>query len=173
MDILLQEFGNNILEPASGLTERLRLAIRAGSDSQVILYSDDPEQENNELLAVLETLKEYARCNPEIVTATPYPTAEWQKRMTIAGFDRLWIASERLGRMKDPNQAQFFALEHPLCPFLHTRSDPSEQVSAPVCGVCDDRMVLAIHHLRKWCMTDPTPCPWKSGEKSNPLQSLR
>ncbi|MBF0213515.1 MAG: hypothetical protein HQM00_08120 [Magnetococcales bacterium] len=142
------------------------MAIQAGSDSQIILHSDNPEQEQDELIAVLDLLKEYATEKPMVATSTPYPTVVWQERMAALGFAHLWVASERLDGRRDPDPLQFFALERGLCPLLHIRSDLSGQRAASVCGACDDRMVLAIHHLRRWCMTEPNVCPWKSGERS-------
>ncbi|MBF0192035.1 MAG: hypothetical protein HQL99_12975 [Magnetococcales bacterium] len=167
MNIMIQQSGKNILEPACGLAGRIRLAMQAGSDSHVILYSDNPEQERDEWIAVLDLLQGSANGKPVVVAATPYPTVAWQEWMTALGFDHLWVSAERLDGRRDSDQIQFFALENGLCPLLHIRSDPSSgQRAASVCGACEDRMVLAIHHLRRWCMAEPNVCPWKSGERS-------
>jgi hypothetical protein len=44
-----------------------------------------------------------------------------------------------------------------ICPYLHAKTEGKITVS--VCGGQKDRLILARHHLDRWCLAGEEDCP--------------
>lgn len=85
--------------------------------------------------------------------ATPHPAGEWLSAAFEAGADSLMMAPD----------SPRYALGD-CCPALHQRVRQNEPLS--VCGRHRDRMVLAAHHLDRWCLGNHASCPhWRSRDE--------
>ncbi|MBF0294808.1 MAG: hypothetical protein HQL96_06435 [Magnetococcales bacterium] len=128
-----------------------------GSGARVVLFTPDPERDMEELLAMLDLLAEFAVPAPVIVTATPHPTVAWHQNMRSHGGMPHWIPRMPAKTHHILAGEECLQLQNEPCPCLHTLSE--RQTTASVCRALGDRLVLASHHLRQWCLTDPEHCP--------------
>ncbi|MBF0165923.1 MAG: hypothetical protein HQM01_15705 [Magnetococcales bacterium] len=161
MDIFISGSESTPSGSPSGVTAYVREALHAGAGERVILYSQAPLLEMDELRALVEVIHDYGQ-GGEVVAATAHPDSTWRQRLHDQGVTRFWaVAPEDAGgsgRPLDPTRFIEIRAEA-ICPLLHTLEHASGSYS--VCGGQEDRMVLAMHHLRKWCVTRPHVCPWR------------
>ncbi|MBF0178926.1 MAG: hypothetical protein HQM03_02740 [Magnetococcales bacterium] len=134
----------------------MQILMPARND-HVVLFSPDPERDMEELLAMLDLLAGLAVHPPVIVTATPHPTVAWHQNMRSHGGLPHWIPRIPARTHHILAGEECLQLPNEPCPCLHIHSE--RQTTASVCGALDDRLVLAMHHLRQWCLTDPEHCP--------------
>ncbi|MBF0628619.1 MAG: hypothetical protein HQL91_10440 [Magnetococcales bacterium] len=117
----------------------------------VVLFSDNPEQELEELIAALFFLRFSGAGERLIVAATSHPSAAWVQRMRASGADHRWAV------VCHGTEKTIIPIEQDPCPLLHTKQDNA--LSLSVCGANQDRLALSSAQFRRWCLNNASGCP--------------
>lgn len=141
------------------------LGFCESSHGSVLLVSDRPDEEIESLLATVGLVRQLAGKDVSIVVASPHPSEEWLGPLKECGIDHVWVIDRstrpKADRLDGPGK-----LEAPraICPALHVRT--GERLTLSVCGRHGDRMVLARHHLERWCLGRNEDCPhWRGDDR--------
>jgi len=124
--------------------------------AQVLLLTDAPETEHDALVAALKLVHALARDDCNVVVASPHPSAGLIESLASCDVDQVWVVNGRHSRRTAPLE-NVLGLDHDVCPYLHTSTEDGTTLS--VCGSHHDRMVLARHHLDRWCLKNDGNCP--------------
>ncbi len=129
------------------------------SEADVLLVSEEPELETEELAAVVRVLGLLGSHVGHVMVASPYPSSDWVTPLRPLGVDHVWVGDYveygHEGIIDNVDEVG----DH-LCPALHARTQ--DHVTLSVCGREKDRMVLSREHLDRWCLEHRESCPhWK------------
>ena len=124
-------------------------------DAQVLLRTEAPDVEHDLLVATLRLVQALAK-DGNVVIASPHPSADWVESLKPFSVDQAWVV-ERRGARRPPAIENLSELVQGICPHLHTKTIDGTTLS--VCGCHLDRMVLARHHLDRWCLLGDSECP--------------
>lgn len=132
-------------------------------NGSLLLITDRPKCELGCLVATAGMVKKLAGDAISITVASPYPTWEWITRLKDCGIDHFWTVQRTNGlKRRRIDVSRGLETGPSLCPALHVQVDG--QITLSVCGRHCDRMVLARHHLERWCLSHHTECPhWQGG----------
>lgn len=132
------------------------------SDADVLLLSEEPDLESEELVATVRVLGLLGSHVGHVMVASPYPSTEWVERLRPLGVEHVWVG-ERARYREEGVIEHVDEVGDQLCPALHART--RDHVTLSVCGCEKDRMVLARDHLDRWCLDHRESCPhWKRGD---------
>jgi hypothetical protein len=128
----------------------------------MILAVEWPILEGRSLASAVRLAKRLGHCDLQIGVATSNPAGEWLSRAFEEGAN--FLAIESPGDLVQEGglgaSSQRLNL-HDCCPELHQRIRRNTPLS--VCGCHQDRMVIAGHHLARWCLKNHGACPhWKA-----------
>ncbi|MBF0610557.1 MAG: hypothetical protein G8345_02535 [Magnetococcales bacterium] len=162
---------NVVSPPLSGsLLERMYAAVQQ-PDYGVVLFSNNPEQEMNQMVATVGLLLQWRSANGVIVAATSHPTAQWQEKMRQLGTHQQWAVANPSPMLTSSHiLSSMIVIRAEPCPFLRNRVTTEGTLS--ICGACAHSKVVSIPHFRKWCLSDPSTCPsYKVATRQAPLPS--
>jgi len=125
-------------------------------DEQVLLLSEAPDVERDLLVAAIRVVRALARNGGHVVVASSHPFAGLLDELTPPGVDQLWVVERHEAKRKATIE-NVSEIGGGICPNLHTKTENGTTLS--VCGRRHDRMVLARHHLDRWCLMNPGGCP--------------
>lgn len=131
---------------------------------EVLLVALNPDEELPELTAAVRLIRSTAGTSVRIIVASPHPSEEWVRPLQEIGIDHVWwVARPRPRRVpRHEMTARARGIEGSVCLALHTATEHG--VTLSLCGRHRDRMVLAPHHLARWCLDGHETCPhWKYG----------
>ncbi|MBN2499051.1 MAG: hypothetical protein JXR96_30960 [Deltaproteobacteria bacterium] len=131
-------------------------SLRDAPDAKVLLYVETPDEEHDRLVAALKLIRGLEQGHRDIVLASPHPSSDWVDSLRSFGVDHLWTVGHR-GADGPAGLDRIAQIQGGVCPHLHSRT--ARGVSLSVCGCHHDRMVLARHHLDRWCLRDGRGCP--------------
>lgn len=116
---------------------------------------DDDEQ----LFAAVRLARRLATGPLQVVAATAHPSAPWRESVRAAGADlALLVSRPKTGRSsKEPPLEHVVELGGGTCPALHAKRE--REITLSVCGRHADRLVLARHHVERWCLAKQQDCP--------------
>ena len=134
------------------------------SGAQVLLLTEAPAAEHDIIVAALRLVHALAKDGGNVVIASPHPSADWVESLKLFGVDQVWVV-ERRGARRSPALENVSELGKGICPHLHTNTDGG--ITLSVCGCHRDRMVLARHHLDRWCLLDKRDCPHRCRKVSD------
>lgn len=125
-------------------------------NAQVLLLTEAPEAEHDLLVAALRLVHALAANGAEVVVASPHPSADLIESLAPCGVDQVWVV-ERRNAQQASTLVNISALGQGVCSELHAKTEDGTTIS--VCGCRRDRMVLARHHLNRWCLGNKESCP--------------
>lgn len=125
-------------------------------NEQVLLLSEAPDVERDLLVATIRVVRALARNRGHVVVASSHPFAGLLDELTPPGVDQLWVV-ERRETMRKATIENVSEVGRRTCSNLHSKTEDGTTLS--VCGRRRDRMVLARHHLDRWCLMNPDSCP--------------
>ncbi|MBN1945743.1 MAG: hypothetical protein JW797_08695 [Bradymonadales bacterium] len=138
--------------------------------STVLLVATREPDETERVCGTLRLFRHLANGRMRMMVGSGHPSAAWCASVLAAGADQVLLVprswergrqDERNPEEKPPLQ-QAIELDADICPALHVRRDGDVILS--VCGRHADRMVLARHHLERWCLAAKDRCPhWGGG----------
>lgn len=115
------------------------------------------------LLASIRLARRLAAGPLEVVAASAHPTLRWVESVRQAGADLALLvnppAQDRWSRKLPLDGA--VALCGAICPALHAQHE--QDLTLSLCGRRQDRMLLARHHLERWCLAAKEACPHYRG----------
>ena len=133
-------------------------SLPASRIAEVLLLTLEPDAEVSVLVTTVRLVRKLVGPAVTIVVASPYPSEAWLRPLKEASVDHVWLVErpgrERLGR-GEPERVREIGSD--ICPALHSRAEAGSTLS--VCGCRHDRMVLARHHLKRWCLGAYQRCP--------------
>ena len=129
------------------------------ADAQVLLLTEAPDVERLLLIAALRLVHAIVEGQPNVVVASPHPSADLVEFLIGHGVRQIW-AVERRGTRRASTLENISELGPGVCPQLHAKTDAGKTLS--LCGCRHDRMVLAGHQMRRWCLLGSRNCPhWR------------
>ena len=130
--------------------------------SDLVLHVEWPILQAARLAGAVRLTRRLGGDRIRIGIATPHPAGEWLAEAFRAGADDLVICPGAPAQvlLAFLPAARRCRLED-CCPHLHQRI--RHNLPMCVCGRHRDRMVLAGHHLDRWCVGDVASCPHRSG----------
>lgn len=97
-----------------------------------------------------------------LIVTTSHPSALRAEAARDAGADQVLLTGGHAGNGTEPPLRGAVELGSRLCPALHESLWQRQTLS--VCGEHGDRLVLAPHHLDRWCLAGKEGCPhWRGG----------
>ena len=141
------------------------LCIEAAADpgvTQVVVVGRDGH-EDPAIVAVVRLVRRLASRSVDVVAASEHPSEAWYHAVRKAGATRAVLVTPPRSRATppEPGLAKATDLGGTICPFLQAQVRGS--VTLSVCGHGADRMVLARHHLDRWCLATNAQCPYLAG----------
>jgi hypothetical protein len=139
-------------EHSAGVLCGLRAA--AESSREVVLQSDSPLKEVEDLVAAAWFFRLAGGSLANLCVVSPCPSPAWIAPLRAAGVERVFMFPRGLANAFTLADA----LEVPadLCPALHIRTSRGGGVS--VCGHQSDCMILARHHYTNHCFGNWRSC---------------
>lgn len=125
-------------------------------DAQILLHTEAPDMERELLIETLRLIHRLAPKTMSVIVASPYPSADLRKSLVPHKVDQFWVM-EPHGAFGTATIGNVMEVADSLCPALHTLIE--KQTTLSVCGCHHDRMVLAKHHLERWCLKGKERCP--------------
>lgn len=142
------------------------LAIEAIVESAhaplVLITSDRAAAERDTICAVLKILR---RCgeNVRVTVGLPHPTIQLLDAFKACGASDIWAIALNRGSGPDGTQVVIhdrIPTDRTVCPALHVHEGHPVELS--VCGKRNNRLILVMDHLKRWCLSDYIICPhWR------------
>lgn len=120
--------------------------------------------DQKQLFASIRLARRLAAGPLEVVAGSVHPTLSWVESVLQAGAGLALLVSEpERGRLsRKPPLGDVVELGSAICPELRAKHELD--VTLSVCGRHNDRMVLAQHHFKRWCLAAKDECPHRQGE---------
>lgn len=125
-------------------------------DAQVLLLTEAPDIEHDLLIAAVRLVHALVANGGSIVVASPHPSVDLIDSLRPVGVDHVWVV-ERPGFGRKASIQNVSEISATVCPHLHSKTGGGTTLT--VCGRHHDRMVLARHHLDRWCLRYNGECP--------------
>lgn len=135
-------------------------SIRPYEQVDVLFVIGRPLHEMETLLSGIAIVRRICGTAVSVLAICPCPSLQWISQLKSVGVDSVlgeWAVSSRGQRIVRVSCQDEVRLTEDACPALHTIENEKEAHS--VCGRHNDRMVLAHHHLEKWCLENKDECP--------------
>jgi hypothetical protein len=120
--------------------------------------------EDDRAVAAIRLSRRLAGGSLTVIAGQERPTRAWREAVCAAGADSALVVARRdeyEGR-PDPPLDDAREVGADVCPELHVVHERG--VTLSVCGRHRDSMVLARHHLDRWCLAAHDQCPhWCAG----------
>jgi len=129
----------------------------------LLVIGTGPE-DDEQLFAAVRLARRLATGPLEVVAASVHPSARWRESVREAGVDLALLVPQPQHCLlcKKPPLDVVVELGVGICPELHAKHE--QGVTFSVCGRHKDRMVLARHHVERWCLAKKEDCPHWQGE---------
>ena len=116
---------------------------------EVLLFTEAPDVDREALTAALRLIRTLAD-RVDVTVASPHPCSRLFEVVAPFHVDHFWLADSphALGDVTE--------VLAPICPHLRTLTTRGVTVSACACHA---GMVLARHHLDRWCLENDPECP--------------
>ncbi|MBN2718187.1 MAG: hypothetical protein JXX14_20245 [Deltaproteobacteria bacterium] len=138
---------------------------------EVLFLSERPLHEIDQFISGIAIVRRICGESVSVIVASPYPSEQWISRLRTVGIDQVWTVSSRQQRYGQVSPEQVSQLTNAACPALHAREHGGKAIS--VCGCHSDRMVLAHHHLKRWCLKNKDECPHWNEDRMKMSLSLK
>ena len=162
MEIWTRQEGELGWKPWTDMLQGLASLSRPWAGA-VLLVCESPDVEMTSVLATVSLIRRLTGPTTAVIVGSPHPSKEWLTPLAGAGIDQAWILDGHIGGSHSPgDRVGEPAVAANICPALHSRT--AEGTTLSVCGRHGDRMVLAHHHLHRWCLGRYLDCPHWRGE---------
>lgn len=134
--------------------------LQSAGEVEILFVSECPLHELEQLLNEINIVRRIFGKSATVIVASPHPSRRWISSVKNADIDQIWEVSAHHEKYRKnlPDHTEQFA--NTACPALHIREEGGSTLS--VCGCHHDRMILAHHHLQRWCLKNKDECPhWK------------
>ena len=114
----------------------------------------------NDFKTVISTLKIIRRFkdNVHVIVGMAHPTTEYVHDLLEHGANEIWaVNSADRGFKREFDLSDSLTINKKVCPALHIKS--GDPIELSVCGKRNNRLILVMHHFKKWCLADYTTCP--------------
>ena len=140
--------------------------LPASRITEVVLLTDEPHVEASGLVTTVRLIRELVGHAVTIIVASPYPSEAWLQPLKEASVDHIWlVARRRCEKLTRGGPDPLREINGSICPALHTGAEAGRTLS--VCGCRHDRLVLARHHLKRWCLDAHQSCPHWSEDRGH------
>lgn len=131
-------------------------------DEQVLLLSEAPDLERDQIVAAIRVVHVLARDGGHVIVASSHPFAGLLDELAPYGVDQVWVVERRQMKQCAATIKNVSEIGGGVCPCLHTKTENG--ITLSVCGARHDRMVIGSHHLNRWCLLNSPGCPCREKE---------
>lgn len=131
-------------------------AARAAPRAVVFATTGDPAEEPA-LLSALRLVRRLAASVPDVVVMSAHPSKAAFEKVAEEGSAQMYLLSSAKFGDGPPVRVERDRVSSAVCPALHVCPEGGRVLS--VCGRWYDKMVLARHHLNRWCLDRHDSCP--------------
>jgi hypothetical protein len=156
VELLIRDGGEPEWIQVQGIMHGLRSAVEPGVD--LLLYSADPVNERDEIVAALGLFAAAGGDARRLVVASPNPSLEWITPVRAEGAEIILVVSNILAWQRRAVIENAIEVPRDICPHLHVRSVKGTPLC--VCGMRGDFVVLVTRHFVERCFPAWSTCPF-------------
>jgi hypothetical protein len=143
------------LEDCQGIRDWLEQEHR-NPDATFALYMENPAGQWDSVRNAVTAAGEQNVPVHSILLVTRHLTRDVANKLHEAGFAHVILTKRNQGIQSDSPVFSLETIKDTICPLLHVVE--SHGVTMSVCGAHNDRMVLAPHHMNRWCLAGMDDC---------------
>lgn len=133
-------------------------------EGDVLVLVTSPQEALRETRAAARLIRRLSGGRGRLLLATAHPTRAWAEQLGHEGVDEFW-AVEHPPPAAATGPAPLGPVGESTCANLHTRT--ADGFTLSVCGRHADLMVIAGHHMSRWCLHRQRPCPHRPDRGSD------
>lgn len=134
-------------------------------NKQILIATTGAHDEYESIISTLKIIRK-SKQGLHIIIGIAHPTAESVHDFLEHGASEVWavnIGGQGVKRKYDLRDT--LTIRKNVCPALHIKD--GDPIELSVCGKRNNRLILVMHHFKKWCLADYNTCPYWLGKMND------